>query len=474
MNSRERRERVMIGVPCYGTVPPEILEDWMRFMYHCGRRLPQYDFFLGIRSKSEQFRARNTIVTEALHVGADWLMFLDDDMVINPFVTQEATADYGLIEKLIAHDKDICGALYYQRTGGCMPVAMAKSGERGYRFLREDELTGGLQQVDVAGGGAMLIRMKIFDRLPHPFFAPEHEFGTDVQLCRAAVEKGYEVWLDSSIELGHLKDERVIITSRNRAQQSMEAAMPGEVKRQMVNQDVYNSLLGDVQEWTGYSGPEEMGRVGQQFMTKDARQWFKLNDSDSDADWYRKFPKERVARQYWYNTASTYKRQMTEMILATVSDEIKADILDFGCGIGIPAFEFAKRGHNVVACDIKGTGTIEFLQWRAKKHNVPITFHLTPDGGIPPLGSRAFGAIVAMDTLEHIKEWKSMLAALAARLEPGGLFFANNGILEDDVHPEHYHLDNKEFVTECMANDLMPFNTISFIKREKKQQEPAA
>ncbi len=54
--------RIFIGSPIYGKVDQEILEDWMRLAYHCGRRMPEYDFFLGIKTKSEQFRARNTIV----------------------------------------------------------------------------------------------------------------------------------------------------------------------------------------------------------------------------------------------------------------------------------------------------------------------------------------------------------------------------------------------------------------------------
>lgn len=458
MADAARRTRIFIGVPCYGMVPPEVLEDWMRFMFHLGRRQPQYDFFIGIRVKSEQFRARAAIVESAQQIGADWLLMLDDDMVINPFITLNQTDDYGFIDKLIAHDKDIVGALYFQRTGGCAPVAMMESGESGYRFLRDDELKHDLQQVDVTGGGALLVRMKVFDRLPHPYFAPEHEYGTDVQLCRAAKKKGITVWLDSSIELGHIKDERVIITSRNKDRYAMESSIPGDVTRQLVQSGVFNQLFEDAKQWTGYSTFEEMAREGSKFMKPEYKSQWHLRD------WYNQFPKERVARQVWFNAGSGDKRQMTEFILSTVNDSIKADILDFGCGIGIPAFEFARRGHRVTALDLQGTGTLEFLKWRSKTHGVHMTFHESA-GGVPHLGDAQFGAIVAMDCLEHIPEWKVVLAELASRLKKDGLLFCNNGVLDDPNHPEHIDLRPKEFVAECVKLDLMPFNPISFIKR---------
>ena len=34
------------------------------------------------------------------------------------------------------------------------------------------------------------------------------------------------------------------------------------------------------------------------------------------------------------------------------------------------------------------------------------------------------------------------------------------------LHPEHYHLDNREFIALCMENNLMPFNQITFEKKE--------
>src|SRR5882724_11464191 len=72
-NGHERgKQTIFIGIPCYREVDPEYLEDMMRFAFHCGRRMPQYNFELGIKTKSEQFRARNAIVDGAVQSGSDW------------------------------------------------------------------------------------------------------------------------------------------------------------------------------------------------------------------------------------------------------------------------------------------------------------------------------------------------------------------------------------------------------------------
>lgn len=457
------RPLVVIGAPVYGTVGPDVLEDWMRFAYHCGRRLPQYDFHLAIVPKSEQFRARNAIVEAAQQAGADWLLMIDDDMIINTFVTQGPSDDYGFIDRLIDHGKDLCGALYWKRSGDCRPVLMTKVDEKGYRFLREDEVTHGLQRVDVAGGGCLLVRMRVFDRLVPPYFAPEFEYGTDIQLCRKAAEHGFEVWADTSIELGHVRVERTVVTSRNRLQFALSDPVQGDVKRQFVAAQVYDRAVQDAADWTGLDllSQPALERVANNFMLE-RRAW-----SGSDADWYRQFPKERVARQVWYNTQHAGKRQMTEFILAAVSDTPAHRILDFGCGIGIPAFTFAERGHAVTALDIQGTGTLEFLRWRAKQHHVSLTVHESR-GGVPHLGDARYDVIVAMDCLEHIPDWPKVVAELAAHLTPGGVLFSNNAILDDNLHPEHYPLDNKAFVATCVAHDLMPFNAITYVKRAAK------
>ena len=87
------------------------------------------------------------------------------------------------------------------------------------------------------------------------------------------------------------------------------------------------------------------------------------------------------------------------------------------------------------------------------------------EGGVPSLGTQKYDVIIAMDSLEHVQEWRRVLGELATHLAPGGVLFANNAILDDDLHPEHYHIDQKAFVVACIEVDLMPANAITYLKR---------
>ena len=447
--------RVLLASPCYGKVDPEILEDWMRLAYHCGRRMPDYEFFIGIKTKSEQFRARNMIVEGAQQHNCDWILMLDDDMVIDAL--NEGHEAYRIIEKLLSHDKDICGVLYYQRGGECAPVLMAKLGEKGYRFLRDDEITHDLQRVDVAGGGCLLIKTRVFDRIAFPYFEPEHQYGTDVQLCRKAAEKGFEVWADTSIELGHLRNEKALVTSRNKHQFQRETQHVGGGKTSFVASDVYNRLLVDVLEYTKYESREDAYHHAEVFLK------LRRESTLSDAEWYREFPRERVARQLWFNTENSVKKMMTQYIIGAIAHHQPLRILDFGCGIGIPAFTLAEKGHNVTALDVRGTGTLEFLKWRAAKHGANITF-IESEGGVPKLKEH-YDVIIAMDCLEHFPNWPDVLAVLSKHLREDGLLFSNNAVMDDMTQPEHYECHPRDFIKACVDCSLMPFTQISYTKK---------
>ncbi len=211
------RKTICIGIPAFNGFDDQVGEDYMRLLFHLGRRHPEYDFQLAIKGKSEQFRARNAIVKAGIQFGADYIWMLDDDHIIGMGAGQGASDAYDLPIKLIKHLEDnpkigVVGALYYQRGGDCWPVIMQEKDGLPF-FLHHMEVAGKMQKVDVTGGGCMMIRTAVFDKIKEPWFAPEHEFGTDIQLCRRVREAGYEVWCDTSLEIGHLQKEKHLISS---------------------------------------------------------------------------------------------------------------------------------------------------------------------------------------------------------------------------------------------------------------------
>ncbi len=189
---------ITIGIPCYQGAGAETLCDYMRFAYYLGRRYQEYDFFLAIKSKSEQFRARNNIVEAAIQVGSRYLLMIDDDHLIDTDDTVGPSEKYDFLHVLLAHMKGnpktgIIGCLYYTRGGDCRPVLMLMGENGKHYWIRDEQIDYKLQEVAVQGGGIMLMDMRIFDDIPSPWFEPELEFGTDFQISMKAKKYGWKI-----------------------------------------------------------------------------------------------------------------------------------------------------------------------------------------------------------------------------------------------------------------------------------------
>ena len=109
---------ICIGIVAYAGLEGRVAEDYMRLMFHLGRRCPDYDFQLAIKFKSEQFRARNSIVRVALQMSADYIWMLDDDHIFDINNSRLSSDAYDLHVKLVKHLEErpeigVVAALYY-------------------------------------------------------------------------------------------------------------------------------------------------------------------------------------------------------------------------------------------------------------------------------------------------------------------------------------------------------------------------
>ena len=207
--------KVFIGIPCFRDVSGETLEDYMRLAYYVGRR-SEHEYVLGIKTKTEQFRARNMMVEGAIQANCDYLFFMDDDHVIDWEVTAGPNPRYGLIDTLVGHmennpEMGVCGVLYFQRGGECKPVLMKEGKDGGYYWMRDDEIHHELQEVAIQGGGCFLVRVSVFDKIEGPWFEPETTHGTDIQICQKVREAGFKVFSDTSISIGHVMSARKVV-----------------------------------------------------------------------------------------------------------------------------------------------------------------------------------------------------------------------------------------------------------------------
>jgi GT2 family glycosyltransferase len=126
-------------------------------------------------------------------------MFIDDDMVC-----PEDT-----IIRLIETDKDIVSGFCCQRERPFYPCAFNNTTGLAYESLKEwpeDSLV----KVDAVGGACMLVKTDIFRKVKRPWFHfysnSELDMGEDIYFCRKANRKGYDIWLDTGLIIGHIGD----------------------------------------------------------------------------------------------------------------------------------------------------------------------------------------------------------------------------------------------------------------------------
>jgi len=457
--------KICIGIPCFRGVSEDVLQDYMRLMYHVGRRMPQYEFMLAVKGKTEQFRARNAMMEAALQTGCDYLWMVDDDQVFDWEDSSIPNSRYNTPDQLVKHleadeKMGICGALYWQRGSECNPVIMKRGKDGGMYWMRDDEIQNGLQEVAVTGGGCMMIKLSMMDKIKGPWFEPEFDKGTDIQICDKATEAGFKVCCDTSIQIGHESNRRTVITPINRTQISLDNARKyngGDMMDEGIDPNWgINSALAlyrqDAEEYLGVK-IEEMVDIASRYNAMD----FDKYRGNLD-EYYRMQGNAQLARQVIFHHNDIMISQFKNW-LEMVNHGVEAHGIDFGCGSAPIGFELAMRGHTMDLIDIDGTGAYEFLKWRVKKRGIEDRCNFEMTGG--PYDYAFF-----MDSIEHLEDWKGVLSSVVENLKTGGGLITNYFKNHDYNNPEHISMDKSAVTDYLVSKGVYPLNEVLWVKKD--------
>lgn len=153
--------------------------------------------------------ARNRLVQRSLDFGADYILFVDSDMVFPG----------DALIRLLTADKDIIGAIYNKRVHPYETLGKLLGGKR-------DLSAGGVVEAEFMPGGFMLIHTKVFRALMEenrrkqvwfrefydlPESEPNRLMSEDYRFCWSARKAGFQVWCDLDItdELVHIGEQHV-------------------------------------------------------------------------------------------------------------------------------------------------------------------------------------------------------------------------------------------------------------------------
>jgi len=145
-------------------------------------------------------KVRNDLVKQALSAGCTHLLFMDTDQIYT---------DADVVARLLEHDKDCVGCVVHRRYPPFDPCVFA--GRIGKLMMVGDDKLWGvpLQRVFAIGFGCVMIKAEVFAVMPEPWFKIYEKdeggaVGEDIDFCSKLHEYGFDVWVDSTVNIKHL------------------------------------------------------------------------------------------------------------------------------------------------------------------------------------------------------------------------------------------------------------------------------
>jgi glycosyltransferase involved in cell wall biosynthesis len=190
-------ETIFLGIPVLESFKAHTVDSLLHLLDYW-RENPifklQYSIIIGSR---QIHYARNALVTAAMGINADYVCFLDADMTFPP----------DTLHRLYFDSKDIVGVLYPGRIHPHPPNIFYFDKDKSLVQAEKADRTSPLIEVDAVGTGVMLIRKKVFKELPEPWFFYKNDFSEDIVFCKEAKKVGYRIYVDTTLDIGHIGDE---------------------------------------------------------------------------------------------------------------------------------------------------------------------------------------------------------------------------------------------------------------------------
>lgn len=191
-------KKILVAIPSMDTVPARFAQalaslqsvDDTKVMFNVG---------------SLVYMSRETLCVHAVKMEADYMLWLDSDMVFNPDLLQ------AMMKTMEENDLDILSGVYYRRASPYTPVIYSKIEFEGEACRWEEQKDvpapdSGLFEVQGCGFGCVLMKTDVILDVKGKFsklFTPIGGTGEDLSFCWRARQCGYKIMCDPSISLGH-------------------------------------------------------------------------------------------------------------------------------------------------------------------------------------------------------------------------------------------------------------------------------
>jgi hypothetical protein len=216
-------EKVLVAIPSYNGPSPRPFYSFLNLAFQAGldRADRKYSVkFLVGGPKIKTSAVRNTAVKAALATHATHLLMVDDDMV----------PSHDLIPRLLAHNVDIVGPLFF-RGGGAQEPLVFEYQKDGTLCTMADYPKDTLFQVPAGiGTGVMMVKTEVFMAMSQPwFYYPPDDSGMDLNFCKRAIAAGFLIFCDSTFVVPQMGIPQLISGTRDVATLSEEERQTWQV-----------------------------------------------------------------------------------------------------------------------------------------------------------------------------------------------------------------------------------------------------
>lgn len=221
MENLNSRKRTLVAVNVLTQVDSDVYSSHNQFWYRIGKHFPNDKFYLYSPERTSIDNCRNYAAKMALEQECDYLLFIDDDMLLheNTYVS--------LRENIERPNVDVVMALTYIRGYPFHPMCFIERDKEikeiksldFYDDFQEhiDPLTHCVE-VDAIGCACVLIKCDLISKLEPPYFVTTPHCTEDVYFCMKAKKtlgrNNVRMYVDCGVPTGH-KGQKVVYNHLN-------------------------------------------------------------------------------------------------------------------------------------------------------------------------------------------------------------------------------------------------------------------
>lgn len=196
-------QKILIAIPTAKNIEAETFRSIYNLEVPNGYQA-DFQYFYGYNID----QVRN-LIADWVVKGYDYLFSVDSDIAFAP----------DTLKKLLAHDRDVVSGLYIQRKPGKHVLEIYEHNDRGgVSNMPYGRIKGrGLVEIAGCGFGCVLVKGEVMRKIGYPQFkyysAIDHAntVSEDVDFCKKAINTGFKIWADSSVQCRHIGSSEFVI-----------------------------------------------------------------------------------------------------------------------------------------------------------------------------------------------------------------------------------------------------------------------